>query len=283
MQCSEMPEGIGVSGRAKMIFLLWKCFFSFRSPVGVAGQPSLSVSLNPMAHDFMPFTLSQKWSLTEIRHLGSWLCRFFPFQGNFTEIAVPEVMWYDLKYQAESFPCNRSEIQVCICNVCKQLLENSPGGCLKTVRAENRWLLVQEVSWTFVVSAPRFGGCPTHHQGKDRETKLRHGEGHSEIPTRGTMLLLVLCRPLGTDGLTSWGAHNDACPAAWADTATVHCGIKLKCFRWKDTQCPFPKWWGTQSSPESDLLPGAGHQLSQGLPAQSLSRQIAARGFKLFA
>lgn len=146
-----------------------------------------------------------------------------------------------------------------------------------------RWLLVQEVSWTFVVSAPRFGGCPTHHQGKDRETKLRHGEGHSEIPTCGTMLLLVLCRPLGTDGLTSWGAHNGACPAAWADTATVHCGIKLKYFRWKDTQCPFPKWWGTQSSPELDLLPGAGHQLSQGLPARSLSRQIAARGFKLFA
>lgn len=139
MRCSEIPDGICVFGRAKMIFLPGKHSFPLGCPVGVSGQPSLSVSLNPLSHHFMLFRLFQKCSFTDIRCLGSWLGGFLPSQGNFTEIAVPEVMWYKLKYLAKWFPCNRldNEIQMCICNVCKQSLENSPGDPLKTVHTGN--------------------------------------------------------------------------------------------------------------------------------------------------
>ena len=171
------------------------------------------------------FRLPQKWSFAAIRCLGSWLCRFLASQGNVTEIAVPEVMWYDLEYLAELFPCNRSdnEIQVCICNVCKQLLENSPGGCLKTVHAGNSQLVAIARGITNVCCH----SCPAHHQEKERETKLRRSDGHSEIRPGGAVLLLVLRRPLGTEGLTSCGARNDARAAGWADTAAARCGIKL--------------------------------------------------------
>lgn len=91
----------------------------------------------------------------------------------------------------------------------------------------------------------------------------------------------ALAGPPGTEGLTSWGAHNDARPVVWADTATVRCGIKLKYLKWKDTHAPFQNG-GAHRVPlsQTDLLPGAGHQPPQGLPAQSLSGQMAAQGFK---
>lgn len=42
MRRSKVPQGIDVSAKAKMIFLPGKHLFSFGSPVGIAGQPSLS-------------------------------------------------------------------------------------------------------------------------------------------------------------------------------------------------------------------------------------------------
>lgn len=79
-----------------------------------------------------------------------------------------------------------------------------------------------------VISDPGLVAVPHTTNKKKRETKLRRSGGHSEIPTHGAILLLVLCGPLGSEGLISWGARNDACPVVGADATTAHRGIKLK-------------------------------------------------------
>lgn len=56
MQHSEMPDGIGGFGRAKMI-LPGKHLSSFRSPVGIAGQSRLPISLFLLSHHFVLLSL----------------------------------------------------------------------------------------------------------------------------------------------------------------------------------------------------------------------------------
>lgn len=77
------------------------------------------------------------------------------------------------------------------------------------MQAPSRRLLSQEVSQTYVATYAPVQWLP-HTPPRRRETKLRGSDGHSELPTCGAMLLLVLCGPLGTEGLISWGARKDA-------------------------------------------------------------------------
>lgn len=121
------------------------------------------------------------------------------------------------------------------------------------MQATIRRLLSYEVLWMFVVtSVPRFGGCPPP---REREIKLRRSDGHSEIPPRGAMLVLMLCDPLGREGLTSWGAGNDAGTVVWADTTAAHCGITPKYWRWKDTHAPFQNGEAHGAPPSQTCCP----------------------------